>query len=208
MILGNISAVKGEEFEALKPLLRSTVRVRVALHWQAHCDAALIDSATRQFQDLIKKGKDLAKKECNLANRSVQFDTAMDTEPEDAAATPATKADIDRISTILANQCKTIETQDKLIKRLSGSKGTSTPKVNAVLGRSPIQQRAYTGTSNRSRSIRTGKKKVSSQRSSSRNVSAQRYTRPSGDAHVRTRKRPGSSSRTTKNKPKSRSNRA
>jgi hypothetical protein len=77
-----------------------------------------------QVLDLLSKGKEIAKREQNLANRNLQFETNMDSLPEDPAATPATKADVDRLSALLLGQNRTITAQDKLIKSLNASKGT------------------------------------------------------------------------------------
>jgi hypothetical protein len=60
-----------------------------------------------------------------LANHNLQFGTNMDTLLDDPAATPATKADVDRLPALLLSQTRTITAQDKLIKSLRASNCTS-----------------------------------------------------------------------------------
>jgi hypothetical protein len=119
-ITGNLSAVSGAEFQELVPVVRTFLRFHLSVYWNQHIGHAPREVFTRRVLELFKKGKEVAKRERNLANRNVSFETPMDTGSQDPASTPATKAYIDRHTALLNSQRLTIASQDKLIKSING----------------------------------------------------------------------------------------
>jgi hypothetical protein len=147
-IAGNISDVPGEEFEVIKPLLRTAIRTHLSIYWNSHTKQAFEEVRARQVLELLSKGKEMAKREQNLTNRNLHFESNMDTSPEDPAATPATKADVDRLSSLLLSQRNTIAAQEKLIKSLNTGKHTSKtpqkPRSPAVTADKAVRGRSTT----------------------------------------------------------------
>jgi hypothetical protein len=111
------------KFEVMKPILRNGIRTHLSIYWNSHTEQALEEVGAQKVLKLLCKGKEIAKLEQNLANRSLQFETNMGTSLEDPATTYATKADVDRLSGLLQN--RTITAQDMLIKSLSAVRNTS-----------------------------------------------------------------------------------
>lgn len=59
-----------------------------------------------------------------ITSRNVHFE-AMDTNDSDPAATPATKADLQQLLAVVQAQHKTIESQSKQLKSVSGKRAPS-----------------------------------------------------------------------------------
>jgi hypothetical protein len=66
-ITGNLSAVSGAEFQELVPVVRTMVRFHLSLYWSQHIGHAPREVFTCRVLEHIKKGKEVAKRERNLA---------------------------------------------------------------------------------------------------------------------------------------------
>jgi hypothetical protein len=70
LVTGNLSAVSGAQYEAYKPILHTLIRCQMAFYWAAHCSYASLEVHTIELKSLLKKSKEAAKRERNLANRN------------------------------------------------------------------------------------------------------------------------------------------
>jgi hypothetical protein len=69
-ITGNLSAVSGAEFQELVPVVCTMMCFHLSLCWNQHIGHAPRVVLTRRVLEYLKKGKEVAKREHNLASVS------------------------------------------------------------------------------------------------------------------------------------------
>jgi hypothetical protein len=60
---GNLSAVSGADSQEIIPVVRTLVCFHLSLYWNQHIGPAPREVFTRRVLDLLKKGKEVAKRE-------------------------------------------------------------------------------------------------------------------------------------------------
>jgi hypothetical protein len=212
-LLGSLASVCSELFDILKPTLRNCIRYHIARWWTIHIDSANTEALSRSFKDLISKSREGAKRDRTTA-RNVHFD-AMDADTTDPAATPATKADFQRLLAVVQSQHKTIEAQSKQLKSLGKRTPpprarSLTPQPKATAKTKETSKKGRTGRTNKQRVPSTISSKSTTRTNSSRSRSSSPATRkPRSKASPKGPPKGGSTAVSGRNdKSSSRANRA